>query len=86
LGASDFCKVRRSRRAFRHAGGTTAGIAHCLTMTTNRRAGSKIREDAMTRLMILILSGGMALAACNTVEGVGRDVQSVGNTIEDVAD
>lgn len=37
-------------------------------------------------MMILMLSGGVALAACNTVEGAGRDVQSVGNAIEDVAD
>lgn len=26
------------------------------------------------------------LSACNTVEGVGRDVQSAGDTIEDAAD
>ena len=37
-------------------------------------------------MMILMLSGGVALAACNTVEGAGRDVQSVGNASEDVAD
>lgn len=32
----------------------------------------------------LSLMGG--LAACNTVEGVGRDVESVGDGIEDAAD
>ncbi len=37
-------------------------------------------------MMVLMLSGGVALAACNTVEGAGRDVQSVGNAIENVAD
>ena len=37
-------------------------------------------------LTLLVLSGGLALAACNTVEGLGRDVQSVGETVEDVAD
>lgn len=26
------------------------------------------------------------LAACNTVRGVGRDVQAVGSTVEDVAE
>ncbi len=39
-----------------------------------------------TLMMILTLSGGIALAACNTVEGAGRDVQSVGNAIENVAE
>jgi predicted small secreted protein len=37
-------------------------------------------------VLILALSSGVALAACNTVEGVGRDVQSVGRTVEDTAD
>jgi predicted small secreted protein len=29
-------------------------------------------------LMALVLSSGLFVAACNTVEGAGRDVQSVG--------
>jgi predicted small secreted protein len=37
-------------------------------------------------VMIVMLSGGFVLAACNTVEGAGQDVQSVGNAIEDTAD
>lgn len=37
-------------------------------------------------MMILMLSGSVALAACNTVEGAGRDVQSVGNAVSDAAD
>ncbi len=37
-------------------------------------------------VMILMLSGSVALAACNTVEGAGRDVQSVGNAVSDAAD
>lgn len=28
----------------------------------------------------------LCLAACNTVQGVGRDVQSVGQTVQDAAD
>ncbi len=37
-------------------------------------------------VLMLALASGVALAACNTVEGVGRDVQSVGRTVEDTAD
>lgn len=31
------------------------------------------------------LIGSLALGACNTVEGAGRDVQSAGKAVEDVA-
>ncbi|SNS39611.1 Entericidin EcnA/B family protein [Sphingomonas laterariae] len=37
----------------------------------------------MRALMIFACLGG--LAACNTVEGMGRDVQSVGKTVERAA-
>jgi predicted small secreted protein len=37
-------------------------------------------------VMIAMATGTLVLAACNTVEGAGRDVQSVGRTIEDVGD
>ena len=37
-------------------------------------------------LTLFVLTSGLALAACNTVEGVGRDVQSVGETVADAAD
>ena len=41
----------------------------------------------MKKLMLIFaLSSGFVLSACNTVEGAGRDVQSVGNAIEDTAD
>lgn len=33
-----------------------------------------------------LLFVGASLAACNTVEGIGRDVQAVGGAIEDAAD
>jgi predicted small secreted protein len=41
----------------------------------------------MTRIskIILTIAGAAALAACNTVAGIGRDVESVGDKIEDVA-
>ena len=37
-------------------------------------------------LMIAMATGTLVLAACNTVEGAGRDVQSAGRAIEDVGD
>lgn len=51
-------------------------------------------EDDSSRLShivrgaaIALLATGMAsLAACNTVEGVGKDVESAGDAIEDAAD
>lgn len=42
----------------------------------------------MVRKLIALfaLSSGLALAACNTVEGVGKDVESAGETVADAAD
>ena len=34
---------------------------------------------------IVVLAIGMMLAACNTVEGVGKDIQSGGKAIERAA-
>ena len=40
----------------------------------------------MQRMIIAAaLLGVMALSACNTVRGVGEDVKSVGQTVEQVA-
>lgn len=33
----------------------------------------------------LVLAATLSLAACNTVEGVGKDVESTGEAIEEVA-
>jgi len=37
-------------------------------------------------LTALTLVGALAVSACNTVEGVGRDVASAGNTVARTAD
>ena len=34
-------------------------------------------------MMILALSGGLVLSACNTVRGVGQDVESVANEVDE---
>lgn len=41
-----------------------------------------LRRTAIAALVATTL----ILTACNTVKGVGRDVESVGRTVEDVAD
>jgi len=41
----------------------------------------------MTRkiLTALLLTGSLMVAACNTVEGAGKDVQSAGQAVENAA-
>lgn len=34
---------------------------------------------------ILILAAALTLAACNTVQGLGRDLSSAGDAVEDAA-
>lgn len=35
---------------------------------------------------VALVAGGLALAGCNTVEGVGEDVESAGEAVKDAAD
>jgi entericidin B len=37
-------------------------------------------------LVAVTVSGSLILAGCNTIAGMGRDVQSVGKTVERTAD
>lgn len=37
-------------------------------------------------LTAALLAGSLALAGCNTIEGLGEDIQSAGETVEDAAD
>ena len=37
------------------------------------------------RNFLLTLATGLLLVACNTIEGLGKDVESVGETVSDVA-
>ena len=36
--------------------------------------------------VLLLASIVLALSACNTIEGVGKDVQKAGEAVEDAAD
>ena len=35
---------------------------------------------------LALLAGSLAVAGCNTVEGVGEDVSSAGDAVKDAAD
>lgn len=37
-------------------------------------------------IALLFAAGGLAVAGCNTIEGIGEDVESVGETVADAAD
>jgi len=37
-------------------------------------------------LALFLVTGSLALGACNTIEGAGRDIESVGDTVKDAAD
>ena len=37
-------------------------------------------------LAMALIASGLALSACNTIEGVGRDVESAGETVANTAD
>jgi predicted small secreted protein len=44
-------------------------------------------EVTMRKLLsVVVLAGALAVSACNTVEGVGRDVSSAGDTVAKTAD
>jgi predicted small secreted protein len=45
------------------------------------------RRQTMVRKLITIiaLTGSLAIAACNTVEGAGKDVSSAGDAVSDAA-
>ncbi|GAB4200870.1 MAG: hypothetical protein Tsb002_37230 [Wenzhouxiangellaceae bacterium] len=37
-------------------------------------------------MLLLVLLAGFTLAACNTIEGAGKDIKSAGRAIEEAAD
>lgn len=54
---------------------------------------TELNNNASTRKPLWVVLGaamlagvGVTLSACNTVEGAGRDVESVGDSIADTAD
>ena len=44
------------------------------------------RRNAMRKLILLaVFAAGLTTAACNTVEGAGKDVSAAGNAVADTA-
>ncbi len=39
----------------------------------------------MKKLLVLALASALALSACNTVSGVGKDVSAAGNAVSNAA-
>ena len=39
----------------------------------------------MTKTLIALLAAAWALAACNTIEGMGKDIQRAGEKIEEAS-
>jgi predicted small secreted protein len=46
----------------------------------------KTRKLSLWAVLLCTVFSGVALTACNTVEGIGRDVEAAGDAIEDAAD
>jgi entericidin B len=46
------------------------------------------KELGMRTVKVLLITAlaSLSLVACNTVEGLGKDIKSAGDTIEDAAD
>ena len=80
-------QLRRGAVAIREAGALNVRFIHLI------HHGQLLLERQMTntkliRLAILaaVLSMPLAIAACNTVEGAGQDIQKGGRAIENSAD
>jgi predicted small secreted protein len=61
----------------------------CVTgMAQTNLSLSFSRRRSMTKKIFaaLLLTGSLMVAACNTVEGAGRDVQSAGEAVERAVD
>jgi predicted small secreted protein len=85
---------RRHHRARIHVGftpgcGSIATRGPCSRAHPRPDTKSKIEEIPMKRLMALMLLAMFSLGtltACNTMAGAGKDVQKVGEKVEDKAE
>jgi predicted small secreted protein len=52
-----------------------------------RHAWQHFQENIMRKFMgLAAIAGALLISACNTVEGMGRDVESAGHTVAKTAD
>jgi predicted small secreted protein len=81
--------VTETKQCGRGAGGTKPGPGAFTRRLARRFPASALeRQETHMRkiLAIFALSTSLALAACNTVEGAGEDIQSAGQAVEDAGD
>ncbi len=71
--------------ALRHAQGGVK-IGFCSVSCVRKGMISTRNGKNLMKTPLLLLSALMLLAACNTVRGIGQDVQSVGKTVEKAGD
>ncbi len=50
------------------------------------RVISEYRRLFFSLILLALTGASLSLAACNTVEGAGRDIQGLGEAVEDAAD
>jgi len=62
-----------------HRIGTSSGVSRCGTELFNRRKGY-----TMKRVIALVLAASFAMlaTACNTMQGLGRDVEKGGEKVQ----
>jgi len=65
--------------------GMSPGLRHYGTRLNSRRFRFE-RESMMRAFTLVLLAGTVLLSACNTIEGAGKDVSSVGRTVARTAD
>ena len=77
-------QLRRGAVPIREAGALNARFIHHGQLLLERQ----MTNTKLIRLAILaaVLSVPLAIAACNTVEGAGQDIQKGGRAIENSAD
>jgi len=52
-----------------------------------RTPGTSFQENIMRKFIgLAAIAGALLVSACNTVEGMGRDVESAGQTVANTAD
>jgi predicted small secreted protein len=51
------------------------------------RRREMMRDGMLRRLLVMVIAiGGLGLAGCNTISGIGRDVQAAGSAVTSTAE
>lgn len=82
---SDWSRQPIDRDAASKAGCRPARPTYCDAAETLPEI-PRLKKETNMRKIAILMGVVMILTACNTVRGIGRDVESVGRTVSDVAD